>query len=70
MINDENSCYVGIKDCGCAVAAMVINSEHKKENAKEIAKWIREGLTIERKSVQWVNENFKRCIHVKVNKSG
>lgn len=53
--------YAGIKKCGCCVAAAVDNPEHKAETAKEVAKWIREGLTIERKTKQWVKENFTIC---------
>jgi NADPH:quinone reductase-like Zn-dependent oxidoreductase len=58
-----NLVYVGIKNCGCMVAAMVDNPEHKKDTAKEIAKWIREGLTIERVTAEYVRENFKKCNH-------
>lgn len=40
--------YCAMKSCGCVVAAVTDNPDHKKETAKDIAKWIRAGLTIQR----------------------
>lgn len=58
-----SDCYVGIKACGCAVAAAVDNPEHFKDTAKTVAAWIRDGLTVERKPVEWVRENLRSCKH-------
>ena len=40
--------YVAKAPCGCLVAVMVDSEENKKDVAKEIAGFIRSGLTIER----------------------
>lgn len=56
-------CYVGMKACGCCVAAAVDKPEWAKETAKTVAKWMRDGLTIERKTVQWSRENLTVCEH-------
>ena len=65
MITDqsENMCYVGRRDCGCIVLAVVDNPEHKKTTAKEIAKGIRDGLKIERTTCQYVRDNMRKCPH-------
>lgn len=54
--------YVGRKKCGCCVAAVVIDGELKR-TAKEIAAWVRSGLTVEQRSVEWVRKNLHRCKH-------
>lgn len=57
-------CYVGIKDCGCTVAAVVDDAKTKKEKkelASDVAGFVRSGLTIERKTVEWVRENLSGC---------
>ncbi len=56
-------CYVGFTDCGCAVAATVDIPNHAKENAKFVAGLIRDGLTVERRSVEWCREHLLRCTH-------
>ena len=61
----EHGCYVGIKSCGCAVAAIVDTPEDRKHTAKEVAKWMREGLVIERRSVEWARANLTPCKHEK-----
>lgn len=58
-------CYVGFADCGCAVAATVDIPKHAKENAKFVAGLIRDGLTVERRTVEWCRENLLRCTHKK-----
>jgi hypothetical protein len=57
----EKMTYVGIKKCGCCVAATADVPEHKKETAKFLASLIRDELIIERKSVEWVRQNLKSC---------
>ena len=58
-----NFSYIGRKKCGCIVAAVVDDEDSKKATAKVVAKWIREGLAIERVSVEYVRKNFKHCPH-------
>ena len=61
MMADDTPCYVGIKECGCVVAAVVDVPEHRKETAKAVQEWIRDGLQIERQTVTWVREHFTKC---------
>ncbi len=42
-----NSFYIGIKSCGCITAACVDRPEWKKDTAKYISEWIKEGKTVE-----------------------
>ena len=56
-----SDCYVAIKPCGCVVAACVINPEHRKDTAKSVASWVRDGLRVDTKPVEWVRENMKAC---------
>ncbi len=53
--------YVAMKPCGCVVAAAVDNPEHKKDTAKDIAKWVRDGLTIQR--LDKLPEGAFQCPH-------
>ncbi|RVT91444.1 hypothetical protein EOD42_22575 [Rhodovarius crocodyli] len=43
---------------GRVVAATVDSAERQSSNAKDVAKWIRAGLTVERVPVPWVREHF------------
>jgi len=45
---EEVYAYVGIKSCGCTVAAFVDKPEYKKDIAKEVASWIRDGWRVDR----------------------
>ena len=63
MVAKPGDCYVAIKPCGCAVAATVIVEDHEKDTAKDVALFIRKGLRVEIKSVEWVRENLRRCTH-------
>ena len=58
-----SECYVALKACGCCVAAIVDNPERRQDTAKEVASWLRDGLTVERKSVEWVRETMRDCPH-------
>lgn len=62
-IEVKDECYVGRKECGCFVAAIVDAPEHRKDTAREVAKWIRQGLAIERMSVEDVRQKLMRCPH-------
>jgi hypothetical protein len=51
MTNEQaaaRSCYIGSYACGCAVAAVVDDPQFKKDTAKRIAEWVRNGMTVER----------------------
>ena len=50
------NCYIGREKCGCVTVAIVDNPEHKKATAKEVAKCIREGMTVELMPVEAVRE--------------
>jgi len=43
--------YAGSLPCGCIVAVITDKPEHARENAREVAKWMRDGLTIDRRTV-------------------
>lgn len=51
-------CYVARKPCGCIVAASVDEPEYARVNAKEVAKWIRQGLNVDRVTVAVVRDEF------------
>jgi len=55
--------YIAKKSCGCIVAAIVDRPERKNETAREVSKWIRDGLAVERVTVEYVRENLKSCPH-------
>ncbi len=61
MEKEEPLAYIGRKSCGCIVLAIVDVPEHKKDTAKELAKAIRDGLTIERVTVEFVRKNMFWC---------
>lgn len=44
--------YIGTKPCGHTVAAFVDRPEYAKEIAKEIPKWIRSGMKVDRVPVE------------------
>ena len=56
--------YIARKSCGCYVAALVIstdNMERFRDDAKEVLKWMRDGLTVEPVTVEFVRANLKGC---------
>ena len=60
-MNENRFCYVGIKPCGHMVAAAVDTPEYMKHNAQEVAKWMRAGLTVERRPVEDVRIQLQFC---------
>jgi hypothetical protein len=56
-------CYVGVLSCGCAVAATVDRPEWKRDTARTIAEWIKDGLTVERWTVERVRADLGPCVH-------
>lgn len=63
MSSGEEMCYVGVAACGCVRAAAVDTVDRRRDTAKDVAGWIRNHLTVERRTVAWVRENMKRCPH-------
>ena len=64
-------CYIGKAPCGCYLYAAVNDGEDKKGLARDIARMVRAGWTIETKTVQWVRDgglNFN-CPHRGKNKT-
>lgn len=45
---EESMSYISRRPCGCLSMAVVDNPEHKRDVAKEVAKAIRLGETVER----------------------
>ncbi len=57
-------CYIGRKSCGCVVAATVDEPQYREDVAKDIADWLRSGLTIERVTVEYARQNLNfSCPH-------
>lgn len=55
--------YVGKKSCGCIVAFVVDEPEYPRDTAREVAEFIRSGLTVERVTVEESRKIVSRCIH-------
>lgn len=57
--------YVGVKPCGCVVAAASfrMSQAHPRDFAMEIAGWLRDGLQIERRTADEVRSQFGACQH-------
>lgn len=47
----QKPCFVGYAACGHMVACSVDEPERKKDNAKLVASWVRDGLTIGTRTV-------------------
>lgn len=59
----ERFAYVGTMPCGCIVAACVDDPRWKNDTSKEVARWIKEGYTVSRVSLDGPQIELKRCIH-------
>lgn len=59
MENEPTHAYMGARPCGCACALLVDNPEHKREVAKDVASWIRSGLTIQRGTIEEARQFWK-----------
>lgn len=61
-MSEHTHCYVGVAECGCAVAATVDVARAERSEARcedmrrHIMEFLRDGLVIERKLVEWVRE--------------
>lgn len=57
----ESMAYIARRPCGCFCAALVDNSDHAKDTAKEVAKLIRDGYAVERVTVEAVRTGPWSC---------
>ena len=55
--------YIGRKECGCVVAAVVDDPKYKKDTAQSVAEFLEGGLTIERVTLDETRELLKVCKH-------
>lgn len=53
--------YLGLKSCGCGVAACVDDPTNVEDLAEAIAEFMREGLIIERVPMDDFPSRFKGC---------
>lgn len=58
-------CYIGARDCGCIVAAIVDDPDTRKAVARAVSDWILEGLAVTRADSEFVRANFNgdECPH-------
>ncbi len=66
MSDPDGFSYIAKLSCGCVVAAIADyrhdDPQWRKTIAKETGSWIRDGLTVERVSDDYVRQTlFKRC---------
>jgi hypothetical protein len=54
QISSEGMAYVGRRPCGCCEMAVADIREHPRDTAKEVAKAVRRGLSVERVTNDWV----------------
>ena len=60
-MDNEPMAYIATHSCGGWVLVTVDLPERAKDNAKEIAQCITDGLTVERVTVQAVRTTLKMC---------
>lgn len=59
---NERMAYVArCKGCGHIVAAAMDEPAYAKDNAKEVARWMRDGLTIERVGTDTIRTYLHEC---------
>ena len=59
-MSEPRYAYVGIKPCGCWVAACM-DDENVWETSRFVADLIASGMHVERHEAEAVRENFRRC---------
>jgi len=56
--------YIGREEnCGCVTCVTLDVPDHKTDVAKDIARWIRQGMTVERVPVEDARSAFTSCPH-------
>lgn len=63
MSDTDTHSYIGRAPCGCVRAATVDLASDPKGVARDVADFIKDGLTIERVPHQYVRDNLWRCPH-------
>lgn len=58
--------YLGVKSCGCAVAAVIDDPRWKDLAAKDVAAFIKDGLTVEHVTCEEMSKRIGRCVHVAI----
>lgn len=70
MSEIEEPAYIARASCGCILMAIADDPddspEEKKVTAREVAKAINRGLTVERVEAQYVRNNMRPCPHKKI----
>lgn len=56
MADESTPVYAGFRPCGCCVAVAVDVPGRAADNAKVVAEWIRDGLIVDRRTVDWVRQ--------------
>ena len=62
-IDENNPAYIARCKCGCGgiIMATIDNPEHKKDVAKEVAKCIRDGYSVEQVTIGYVRQSKLGC---------
>jgi hypothetical protein len=60
MTNDATHAYVGRRECGCMCAAILDFPGNEAETGKEVAEFIRDGMKIDRVTVEDVRANYAK----------
>ena len=60
-MESEPMSYISRKECGCLTLAIVDEPAHRREVAKEVAKAIRMGETVERVTCEQVRKMDWKC---------
>lgn len=60
--------YIGIKPCGCTVAAVIDDPKYAKDTAESVADFIKSGYRIERVACDEARFKLKECKHGKNEK--
>jgi hypothetical protein len=55
--------YIGRESCGCVTCVTLDDPGHKREVAKDIANWVRWGMSVERVAVEDARSAFTTCSH-------
>lgn len=63
-MSGELMAYIGREaDCGCVTCVTIDNPDHKREVAKDVAQWVRWGMTVERVAADEARQMFTSCPH-------
>ena len=66
-MKEATHAYIGVKECGCVVAAVVDLPEHLTDTAKTLVSWSRQKrpLRPERIPIEEARTRLQRCTHGK-----